>query len=182
MFNQYYDDAKKMMHSTIQRFEEYLKSNHIGRASHLIFRNIHIDYYGVQTLIDNMVSYNNLDHKTIMMKPYDKSSLKDIERKILSCNLGVSVVNDGDSLRIVFPDVTEERRALFIKQVKHEAEQYRVAIRNIRKNSKNKFSSNKEFSKDDIAKFEKGIDKLTHEFVEQINQMLKQKEKGINEI
>ena len=153
-----------------------------GRANPHILDKVLVDYYGTPTPINQVGNLSVTEGRCLVIAPWDASMLKVIEKQLLAENLGITPVNDGKVIRLVFPALTEERRKDLVKQVKKMAEDSKVAIRNIRRDGMDalkKMKNNKELSEDEHAICEKDIDKLIAESIEKIDKLCADKEKDI---
>ncbi|HEX2052120.1 MAG TPA: ribosome recycling factor [Actinomycetota bacterium] len=156
-----------------------------GRASPHLLDRIEIDYYGVRTPLNQIAGIAVPEARMIVITPYDKSTLTAIEKAIQASDLGVNPSNDGTIIRLVFPPLTEERRRQLIKQVKERAEEGKVAVRNVRRHSKDEMERMKkegDISEDDLKRSEKELQKLTDHFVDEIDKMFSHKEKELLEV
>ena len=163
----YIDDAEDKMKSAVNHYEAELTKIRAGKASPAVLADIKVDYYGTETPLNQVANVGTTDARTIVVQPWEKSMLPKIEKEILKANLGLTPVNNGEIIRIVVPALTEERRKQLVKQVKAEAENTKVAIRNVRKDANN---SLKGLEKDVITEDESKegqdiIQKLTDKFV-----------------
>ncbi len=153
-----------------------------GRANPHILDKVLVDYYGTPTPINQVGNLSVTEGRCLVIAPWDASMLKVIEKQLLAENLGITPVNDGKVIRLVFPALTEERRKELVKQIKKMAEDSKVAIRNIRRDGMDalkKMKNNKELSEDEHAVCEKDIDKLISESIEKIDKLCSEKEKDI---
>ena len=153
-----------------------------GRANPHILDRVLVDYYGTPTPINQVGNISVAEGRILVIAPWDASMLKVIEKQILADNLGITPVNDGKVIRLVFPVLTEERRKELVKQTKKMAEDSKVAVRNIRRDAMDalkKMKNNKELSEDEHASCEKEIDKLISECVEKLDKLSADKEKDI---
>ena len=156
-----------------------------GRANPKLLDRITVDYYGTMTPIPQMGNVSNPEPKSLVINPWDKSALKGIEKAILAANIGVTPMNDGNLIRLNFPDVTEERRKELVKQVKNLGEGCRVQVRNERRDAMDrlkKVKNEKTISEDLIADYEKEVDKNVNKIIEEIDRLTKEKEKEIMSI
>ncbi len=163
----YIDDAQDKMKSAVNHYETELTKIRAGKASPAILADIKVDYYGTETPLNQVANVGTTDARTIVVQPWEKNMLPKIEKEILKANLGLTPVNNGEVIRIVVPALTEERRKQLVKQVKAEAENTKVAIRNVRKDTNN---SLKQLEKDVITEDESKeaqdiVQKLTDKFV-----------------
>ena len=153
-----------------------------GRANPHILDKVLVDYYGTPTPINQVGNLSVTEGRCLVIAPWDASMLKVIEKQLIAENLGITPVNDGKVIRLVFPALTEERRKELVKQIKKMAEDSKVAIRNIRRDGMDaikKMKNSKELSEDEHAICEKEIDKNISEFIEKIDKLLADKEKDI---
>ena len=160
---------------------EYI-NNSAGRANPHILDKVLVDYYGTPTPINQVGNLSVVEGRCLVIAPWDASMLKVIEKQLLAENLGITPVNDGKVIRLVFPALTEERRKELVKQVKKMAEDSKVAVRNIRRDAMDalkKMKNNKELSEDEHAVCEKDVDKLISESIEKIDKLSVEKEKDI---
>lgn len=156
-----------------------------GRANAGVLDQIQVDYYGSPTPIQQVASVSSPDPRTLMIQPWDGSVLRDIERAILASELGINPQNDGKVIRLVFPQLTEERRKELAKQVKKYGEEAKVAVRNIRRDAMDKFKKQQktsEITEDDYKGLEKDLQKLTDDYVKKVDEMTDKKEKELFEL
>ena len=153
-----------------------------GRANPHILDKVLVDYYGTPTPINQVGNLSVQEGRCLVISPWDASMLKIIEKQLIAENLGINPVNDGKVIRLVFPALTEERRKELVKQIKRMAEDSKVAVRNIRRDSMDalkKMKNNKELSEDEHAVCEKDVDKVIAEAIEKIEKLVAEKEKDI---
>jgi len=142
-----------------------------------------VEYYGTPTHLQQLASFSVPEPRLLVVQPYDRSSINAIEKAIKSSDLGINPSNDGIVIRLAFPALTEERRKELIKMVKHMAEEGRVAVRNVRRHSKEDIEAlHGEVSDDDIRRGEKGLQELTDRFVHKIDDLLSSKETELMEV
>ena len=154
-----------------------------GRANPGLLHRITVDYYGTQTPLQQIAGFSVPDARMLVVQPYDKSALPNIERAILEADLGLNPSNDGNIIRLAFPPLTEERRKELIRMVRHLAEEGRVAIRNVRRHIKDDVESlGGDVSEDDVHRGEKELQELTDRFVERIDELLAHKETELLEV
>jgi ribosome recycling factor len=154
-----------------------------GRANPALFQKILVEYYGTQTPLDQLASLQNPEARTLIVTPYDKSALKEIEKAIVNFpNLGASPSNDGNIIRVTMPELTEDRRKEYVKLVRAKGEDAKVAIRNVRRKAKDEIDATKEVGEDDIARAEKELDAITKSHVDAIDDALKRKEAELLEV
>jgi ribosome recycling factor len=179
------NEAKERMGKTINSLKNELKKVRTGRASLNIFDDIRVDYYGTMTPLNQMATLAVPESRQITIQPWDVSVIKDIEKAILKSNLGLTPSNDGKIIRISIPPLTEERRIEIVKQVSKTCEDYRVAVRNIRRDSNDMLKELKkdgEASEDSVFKAQDKIQKFTDEHIKMIDDTFKEKEKEILEV
>ena len=153
-----------------------------GRANPHILDKVLVDYYGTPTPINQVGNLSVTEGRCLVIAPWDASMLKVIEKQLLAENIGITPVNDGKVIRLVFPALTEERRKELVKQIKKMAEDSKVAVRNIRRDAMDalkKMKNNKELSEDEHATCEKEIDKLISESIDKIDKLCADKEKDV---
>lgn len=172
------EDAEERMEKSIDSLEKDLATVRTGRANPNMLSGIMVDYWGEPTPVNQVAGISVVEGRQLVIKPYDKSTLKNIERSIFESNLGLTPQNDGQVIRINVPPLTEDRRKEFVKQVWKYAEQAKVALRNIRR------SANDEIKKADLAEDEEKrgqekVQKLTDRYVKKIDEIAKAKEKDL---
>lgn len=174
--------TSEQMEKSVEFCKNQLAKVRTGRASGNLIEDVVVDYYGAPTPIAQTSSISVPDARTIMIQPFDKNTLTDIEKAIRQADLGFNPQNDGNVIRIPVPPLTEERRKEFVKLCKKYAEEGKVAVRNIRRDQLDtlrKAEKNKEFSEDDRLWGEDEIQKITDEHVEKIDEYLSKKEKEL---
>jgi len=179
------DEAIDKMEKSVRSLERELKKIRTGRASLSLLDEIRVDYYGTPTPLNQMASLSVPESRMITIQPWDASVIKEIEKAILKSNLGVTPTNDGKVIRITFPPLTEERRREIVRQVGKICEEYRVAVRNVRREANDSLKALKkdgEASEDDVFKAQDRVQKLTDEKIKQIDSLYKEKESEILEI
>ncbi len=181
MFTEYENKMKK----TIEVLHAQFSSVRAGRANASILDHIRVEYYGTPTPIQQIASVSTPDPRTLLIQPWDASSLKAVEKAIQTSDLGINPLNDGRVIRLVFPQLTEERRKELVKQVGKYGEESKVAIRNIRRDAMEAFKAQKkksEITEDDLKDIEKDLQKLTDDYVKEIENIVNKKEKELYEI
>ncbi len=156
-----------------------------GRANPAVLDGIKVDYYGAATPIPQLASVSVPEAHTILIQPWDASALKEIEKAINMSDLGINPTNDGKAIRLTFPPLTEERRKELVKEINKQAEQGKVAVRNIRRDGMEKFKSmkkNNEITEDDLKESEKNIQNITDKYIKKIDAELADKEKELMSI
>ncbi len=178
-------DAETRMKGAIQVLLEDLAGIRTGRASPALVEKLPVEYYGVPTPLMQLATISVPEPRTLLIKPFDPSTLKAIEKAILSSNLGLPPNNDGKTIRLNLPPLTEERRRELVKLVHTRLEEARVAIRNIRREAHNDLreaEKEKLISEDERKRGEEELQKLTDRYVEEINRLGEKKESEIMEV
>ncbi len=178
-------EAEEKMEKAVAVAKEDFASIRTGRAHPSMFGKITAEYYGTQTPVNQLASFHMPEPRMVVVQPFDKNSLGAIDKAIRSSDLGVNPTNDGAIIRVVFPELSEERRREYIKVARHKAEDGRVSIRNIRRHAKDaidKLVKNGEEGEDDGHRAEAELDKLTHAYVAQVDELLKNKEAELLEV
>ncbi len=173
------------MDKTIEVMQTNFAAVRAGRANAAVLDQIRVDYYGTPTPINQIASIASPDPRTLTIQPWDGSTMKLIEKAIQQSDLGINPQNDGRLIRLLFPQLTEERRKELIKQIRKYGEESKTAIRNIRRDAMEDFKAQKkksEITEDDQKNAEKDIQKLTDDYVKQIDQLVEKKEKELSEI
>ncbi|HEX6888646.1 MAG TPA: ribosome recycling factor [Candidatus Nanopelagicales bacterium] len=178
-------EAEEKMDKAIAVAKEDFATIRTGRATPQMFNKILVDYYGAPTPINQLASFQTPEARMILISPFDKGSMHAIEKAIRDSDLGVNPVDDGQIIRVVLPVLTEERRKEYIKQARHKAEESKVAIRNIRRHTKDhldKLAKDGEAGEDDVRRAEKELDGLTAKHTGLVEDLLKHKEAELLEI
>ena len=179
MLNNVYEEK---MDKTISVFEENLSEIRAGRANPAILNKVKVDYYGTPTPINQMAGISVPEARLIVIQPWDMSILKEIEKAILASDIGINPNNDGKVIRLAFPELTEERRKDLVKDIKKMAEEAKVAVRSVRRDGiETAKAEQKEgnMTEDELKQAENDIQKLTDKSVEEIDQILANKEKEV---
>jgi ribosome recycling factor len=156
-----------------------------GRAAPALVEKLRVDYYGTEVPLQQLAGFNVPEARLLVIQPYDKNSVKAIEKAIQNSDLGINPSNDGQVIRLSFPQLTEERRKELVKVVKHKAEEGRVAVRNLRRSARHELEALEKdghVSSDDLDWAGKELDKLTHEYVVEIDRMVQHKEHELLEV
>ncbi|WP_028979664.1 ribosome recycling factor [Sporocytophaga myxococcoides] len=177
----YLDEAKDSMQKALKHTEAEFAKIRAGKAMPSMVHGVSVSYYGIDTPLEQVSSITTPDAKTILIKPFEKKLISEIEKAIKDSNLGFNPQNDGENIRITLPPLTEERRKALVKQVKGESESGKIAIRNIRKDTNEELRTlQKEgASEDEIKKAEEKVQTLTNDFIAKIDQVLAKKEAEI---
>ncbi len=179
------DNTKERMGKCINALQSELGTIRAGRANPGVLDKITVDYYGAATPINQMASISVAEARILVVQPYDSSTLKSIEKAIQASDLGINPTNDGRVLRIMFPQLTEERRKELCKTVSKTCEESKVAVRNVRRDAMDKIKAKKksnEITEDDVKEAEKNIQKLTDKYIEEIDKIGAEKDKEIMSI
>ena len=173
--------AKDNMNATVAHFDKELQKVRAGKASPQMLDGIKVDYYGNPTPIDQVANVNTPDAHQIIIQPWERNMLPVIEKAILAANIGVTPQNNGEFIRLVVPAPTEERRKELVKKAKQEAEQTKVAIRNIRRTANDDAKKLKDdgVEEDAVKKLEGDIQKATDEAISKVDKIMEAKEKEI---
>ena len=178
-------DAEEKMEKAVSVARDDLASIRTGRANPGMFNRINIDYYGSMTPITQLSSINVPEARLVVIKPYEASQLRNIEDAIRNSDLGVNPTNDGAVIRVSIPQLTEERRRELVKQAKGKGEDAKVSIRNIRRKAMEELARIKkdgDAGEDDVARAEKDLDKSTHTYTAQVDELVKHKENELLEV
>jgi ribosome recycling factor len=177
-------EAREKMSKAVDVAKEDFSTVRTGRANPALFQKILVEYYGTPTPLAQLASLQNPEARTLIVTPYDKSALKEIERAIATFpNLGATPSNDGEIIRVTMPELTEDRRKEYVKIVRGKGEDAKIAIRNVRRKAKDDLDALvKEVGEDDISRAEKELDALTKAQVEAIEDALKRKEAELLEV
>lgn len=178
-------NVKDKMTKAIQAYTRELASIRAGRANASLLDRITVDYYGAPTPINQLAGVSVPEARLLVIQPYDKSVLGDIEKAILKSDLGLTPTNDGNIIRLSIPQLTEERRKDLVKLVKKEAEEAKIAVRNIRRDGNDdlkKLEKNGEITEDDQRGYADDIQKITDEYIAKVDALTKDKEKEILEV
>lgn len=177
----YIDDATEHMEKSVKHVGHELSKIRAGRAMPGMVDGIMVNYYGNPTPINQVASINTPDARTLVIKPWEKTIIGEIEKAIINSDLGLNPQNDGELVRLNIPPLTEERRINLVKQVKNEGEQGKISIRNIRKDANENIKKllKEGVSEDDVKKAEQKIQALTDEYVKKIEALLVKKEEEI---
>jgi ribosome recycling factor len=178
-------DAEEKMEKAVSVARDDLATIRTGRANPGMFSRINIEYYGSMTPITQMASINVPEARLVVIKPYEAAQLRPIEDAIRNSDLGVNPTNDGSIIRISIPQLTEERRRDLVKQAKAKGEDAKVSVRNIRRKAMEELSRIKkdgEAGEDEVGRAEKDLDKSTHNYTSQIDELVKHKEGELLEV
>jgi ribosome recycling factor len=178
-------DAREKMAKALEHLREDLGSVRTGRASPTLLSRITVDYYGATVPLQQLASITAPEPRTLLVQPFDKSSISAIEKALQASDLGITPSNDGQVIRLAIPQLTEERRRDLVKVVHSRAEEGRVALRNVRRHHKDeleKLEKDHAISEDDLKRAEKDLQRLTDQFVAEVDETLVHKEQELKEI
>lgn len=178
-------DAENRMHGAVHALESDLSTIRTGRANPALVEKLHVDYYGAETPLQQLASISVPEPRSLLIKPFDKSTLKAMEKAILASDLGLTPNNDGQAIRLNLPPLTEERRRDLVKQVHHRLEEARVALRNIRRDvlkDMKDFENEKMISEDDLKRGEDEVQKLMEKIAADVEKTGQRKEHEIMEV
>lgn len=175
----YLDDAKSQMNKALQHVSHELGKIRAGKANPSMLDGIMVSYYGTNTPLNQVSSLTTPDARTIFIKPWEKGMIPEIEKAILTANLGLNPQNDGQQVIINIPMLTEERRKQLVKQVGQECEHGKVGIRAIRKQTNEELKAIKGVSEDDLKNAEERVQEMTNEFIARIDAIMKKKDSEI---
>ncbi len=174
-----YTEFEERMEKALESLRIKLSEVRAGRANPAILNKVRIDYYGTSTPINQVAGISVPEARVIMIQPWDISILKDIERAILASEIGITPNNDGKVIRLIFPELTEERRKELVKEIRKYAEDSKVAVRNVRRDGMDKakaLEKDGELTEDELKSAESEIQKLTDKYVEEIDKIIEAKE------
>jgi ribosome recycling factor len=178
-------EAEEKMDKAVSVAKEDFANIRTGRVHPGVFNKISAEYYGTPTPLNQLASFHVPEPRMIIVQPYDKGSLSAIEKAIRNSDLGVNPGNDGAIIRVIFPELTEERRREYIKTARSKAEDSRVSIRNVRRHAKDaldKLVKNSEAGEDEVRRAERELQELTDTYIGQIDELLKHKEAELLEV
>ncbi|MDK6784275.1 ribosome recycling factor [Enterococcus faecalis] len=177
--------AKEKMTKAEESLRRELGQIRAGRANASLLDRIQVEYYGAPTPVNQLASINIPEARVLMITPFDKNSIADIEKAIQMSDIGISPTNDGNVIRLVIPQLTEERRKELAKDVKKEAENSKVAVRNVRRDAMDelkKAQKNGDITEDELRSFEKDVQKLTDDSIKNIDVITAEKEQELLEV
>lgn len=180
-----YQETEERMEKAMNALTQELNSIRTGRANPSLVELLLIEYYGTQTPLQELAGISVPESRSLLIRPYDPSSLKNIEKAILKSDLGLTPNNDGENIRLVLPTPTEERRKELVKVVGVKAEEARISVRNIRRESIRNlrdFEDEKMITEDDLHRGEERVQEITDDFIKKIDEFCERKEKEIMEV
>ncbi|MGM8214501.1 ribosome recycling factor [Bacillaceae bacterium W0354] len=178
-------DCRERMGKSVQAFGRQLSTVRAGRANPSILDSVFVEYYGANTPLNQLSTVSAPEPRLLVISPFDKSAVENIEKAILKADLGLTPNNDGNVIRINIPALTEERRKDLVKIVKKYAEESRVQVRNIRRDANDelkKLEKNGDITEDELRVYQDDVQKVTDQHIDEIDQMLEAKEKEILEV
>jgi ribosome recycling factor len=173
------------MRKAVAHLQDEFAGIRTGRASPGLVEKLKVDYYGSEVVLQQVAGVTVPEARMLVISPYDKGAIKAIEKAIQTSDLGINPSNDGQVVRLVFPELTQERRKELVKVVKHRAEESKVAVRNVRRHARQELEGlerDSDLSKDELDRAEKDLEKLTHDVVGEIDQLLHHKEQELLDI
>lgn len=183
MINDLLTEAELRMEAAVEHVGSEFATVRTGRANPQLLHRIQVEYYGSPTPLQQLASMSVPEPRLLVVQPFDRATVNDIERAIQQADLGLNPSNDGNVIRIAFPSLTEERRKELIKVVRHMAEEGKVSVRNVRRHSKTEMEElHGEISDDDIHRGEEELQKLTDRFTDRIDEILANKEEELLEV
>ena len=180
-----FEETRDKMRKAVAHLQDEFAGIRTGRATPALVEKLRVDYYGEEVLLQQVAGVTVPEARLLVIAPYDKGAVKAIEKAIQSSDLGINPSNDGQVVRLVFPELTEERRRELVKVVRNRAEEGKIAVRNIRRHARHDLEGlerDAEISEDELHRAEDGLEKLTHEVVAEIEQMLHHKEQELLEV
>ncbi len=179
------EECRDRMHKAVDHARVDFATVRTGRAAPALVEKLRVDYYGAETPLQQLAGFSVPEPRVLVVSPYDKSALKAIEKAISASDLGINPSNDGSVIRLVFPELTTERRKQLVRVVRHRGEEGRVAVRNVRRASRHELETLEkagDLSSDELERAEKELEKLTHEKIAEIEHLLTTKEKELLEL
>jgi ribosome recycling factor len=176
------DECADKMRKAVTHLQAEFAALRTGRASSSVVEKLRVDAYGSDVPLQQLAGFGVPEPRVLTISPYDKGTIKAIEKAILQSDLGVNPSNDGQIIRLVFPELTEDRRKELVKVARNRAEEGRVAVRNARRHARHELEGlekDGEISKDDLDRTEKDLEKRTHEVVAEVDELLKHKEQEL---
>ncbi len=178
-------ESRDKMAKAVSHLQSEFVAVRTGRATPALVEKLKVDYYGTDVPLQQIAGFQVPEARLLVVTPYDKSAMKSIEKAIRNSDLGVNPSNDGNVIRLAFPPLTEERRRHFVKVVRHKAEEARVAIRNVRRAARHDLEAlerDADITADELERAEKELEKVTHEYVAEVDRMLQHKEHELLEV
>ncbi|MBO8167762.1 MAG: ribosome recycling factor [Thermoanaerobacteraceae bacterium] len=180
-----FDDAEKRMSNAVDILKEEMKSLRAGRANPSLLDKVQVEYYGVPTPLNQVANISAPEPRMLLIQPWDKNVIGDIEKAILKSDLGLNPTNDGNVIRINIPQLTQERRQELVKIVKKSGEDTKVSIRNVRRDANDqlkKKEKNGEISEDELRRYQEDVQELTDKYIKKVDEIIEHKEAEIMEV
>jgi ribosome recycling factor len=180
-----FEECRDKMRKAVVHLKDEFTGIRTGRATPALVEKLKVDYYGEEVPLQQLAGFSVPEPRMLVISPYDKSSIKAVEKAIQTSDLGINPSNDGQVVRLTFPALTEDRRKELVKVVKHRAEEGRVAVRNIRRHARHDLEGlerDGDLSRDELERAEKDLDKLTEAVVAEIDDLLHHKEQELLEV
>lgn len=178
-------DSREKMAKAVEHARAEFGAVRTGRAAPALVEKLKVDYYGSEVPLQQLAGFSVPEARLLVITPYDKGSIRAIEKAIQQSDLGINPGNDGQVIRLAFPPLTEERRKEYVKIVKHKAEEARVAVRNVRRAARHDLEAlerDGDISADDLERYEKDMERITHDHVADIDRLLTHKEQELLEV
>lgn len=178
-------DSREKMAKAVAHAQAEFGSVRTGRASPALVERLKVDYYGTEVVLQQLAGFSVPEARLLVITPYDKGAMKSIEKAIQQSDLGINPGNDGVVIRLVFPPLTEERRKELVRVAKHKAEEARVALRNVRRGARHDLEAlekDGDISSDELERAEKDLERITHDYVAEVDRMFQQKEQELLEV
>ncbi|MFM7270856.1 MAG: ribosome recycling factor [Actinomycetes bacterium] len=178
-------ECDEHMRKAVVHLQDEFATVRTGRATPAMVEKIRVDYYGSEVPLQQLAGFSVPEPRVLVISPFDKGALKSIEKAIQTSDLGIAPSNDGQVIRLTFPQLTEERRKELVKMVKHRAEEGRVAVRNVRRHAKQQFEALEKdggISRDELERVEKDLQKATDRVIAEVDEMLAHKEQELLEV
>ena len=176
------NNVENKMKKSIESFENALVQIRTGRANPAMLDNINVSYYGSETPLNQVAAISVPEGRQLLIKPFDKTLVGEIERAINEADLGINPQSDGENVRLNIPPLTEETRKLLVKDVSKVAEEAKVAIRNIRRDGNDAIKKDKELTKDEVTSYQDDVQKLTDKYIKDIDAIAKKKEEDLMKV
>ena len=178
-------ETRDKMHKAVEHLRDEFSAIRTGRANPVLVERIRVEYFGSEVPLQQLAGFSVPEPRVLVVSPYDKSAMKAIEKAIQASDLGVNPGSDGNVIRLVFPELTQDRRKEYVKLAKSKAEEARIGVRNVRRSVRQDLeaqSKDGELSDDEVARLEKELDKVTQEIVAEVDKILEAKEKELLEV
>jgi len=179
------EECRDKMRKAVSHLKDEFGAVRTGRATPGLVEKLKVDYYGSEVPLQQLAGFTVPEPRVLVISPYDKASIKAIEKAIQGSDLGINPSNDGTVIRLVFPQLTEDRRKELVKVVKHRAEEGRVAVRNVRRQARHDLEAlekDGDISRDELERVEKDLEKHTHDVIAEIDELLGHKERELLEV